>query len=331
MNDVWSSHDHAKTGGGLSVNYTQVGISFGKIFWVTAIILEMPISSWDERPSPELQRQTTEALEEGHVLYFPELAFPVSAAEREAFSTSWSDGQTEKVAVEINNSRLKGATAPSTITDSLESILWRYAEQTQHLLYQLFPHYQPDLRRARTSFRPVEIVEGAPASVAEDNTRLHVDAFHSHPTQGDRILGVFTNVNPEGREWEWRIGEPFPDYARRFLPCIRRPWPGEDFLLQRLGIIHGRRSLYDQYMLRLRDAGKADVDYQTRSPQETFDFPAGSTWLCFTDQVLHADLRGQYLLEQTFHLPVAAQLWEENAPLRCLEGLLNQRLASSVP
>ena len=35
-------------------------------------------------------------------------------------------------------------------------------------------------------------------------------------------------------------------------------------------------------------------------------FPAGSSWLVFTDQVLHAALGGEFALEQTFHLDVAA-------------------------
>ena len=51
-----------------------------------------------------------------------------------------------------------------------------------------------------------------------DDRRLHVDAFPSRPNYGERILRVFTNVNPDGEPRVWRVGEPFEAVARRFLP-----------------------------------------------------------------------------------------------------------------
>src|SRR2546429_2712052 len=35
-------------------------------------------------------------------------------------------------------------------------------------------------------------------------------------------------------------------------------------------------------------------------------FPVGSTWMAFTDQVSHAAMAGQHLLEQTFYLPLTS-------------------------
>ena len=55
-------------------------------------------------------------------------------------------------------------------------------------------------------------------SVRADDRRLHVDAFPSRPNYGERILRVFTNVNPDGEPRVWRVGEPFEDVAPRFLP-----------------------------------------------------------------------------------------------------------------
>ena len=59
-------------------------------------------------------------------------------------------------------------------------------------------------------------------------------------------------------------------------------------------------------MLQLHDLMKADTAYQADAPQTAFDFPAGSSWIAFTDQVSHAAMAGQYQLEQTFLLPVEA-------------------------
>jgi hypothetical protein len=45
-----------------------------------------------------------------------------------------------------------------------------------------------------------------------------------------------------------------------------------------------------------------------------------------TDDVSHAAMRGQYVLEQTYYLPVNAMQDESKSPLRILENLLNQKL-----
>jgi hypothetical protein len=56
-------------------------------------------------------------------------------------------------------------------------------------------------------------------------------------------------------------------------------------------------------------------------------FASGTTWLCFTDQVLHAALAGHCALEQTFHVPVSAMADPALAPLRVLERLTARHLA----
>ena len=79
-------------------------------------------------------------------------------------------------------------------------------------------------------------------------------------------------------------------------------------------------------MLRLHDTGKLDARYQSDAPMAGVSFAAGTTWLCFTDQVLHAALAGHCALEQTFHLPVAAMAYPERSPLRVLEQLAGRTL-----
>jgi hypothetical protein len=71
---------------------------------------------------------------------------------------------------------------------------------------------------------------------------------------------------------------------------------------------------------------KADVAYQSDAPRTAFDYPAGSTWMAFTDQVSHAAMAGQHQLEQTFLLPIDAMSDPERSPLRVLERLKGRRL-----
>jgi hypothetical protein len=206
-------------------------------------------------------------------------------------------------------------------------MLSRFADAAQALVMGLFPSYAAGLRRERTSLRPAEIA-GRVTSWRKDDTRLHVDSFPASPVQGRRILRVFSNVNPSGKPRVWRVGGEFAMVAGRFAPKLRLPPPGTGVLLRMLRVTKARRSPYDSLMLQLHDRMKADADFQERSEQERFEFPAGSTWLAFTDAVSHAAMAGQYQLEQTFLLPVGAMLDEHRSPLRILERLKGRALTS---
>ncbi len=80
-------------------------------------------------------------------------------------------------------------------------------------------------------------------------------------------------------------------------------------------------------MLHLHDKMKADLRYQVEVPQQEIHFPPGSSWITQTDQVSHAAMSGQYLLEQTFYLPVDAMKNPEHSPLRVLEKLTCRSLS----
>jgi hypothetical protein len=204
----------------------------------------------------------------------------------------------------------------------------RFSEAADALVGGLLPAYRDRLTRGRASFRPAEIA-GRKTTWRKDDTRLHVDSFPATPSGGRRILRLFSNVNPEGRARTWRVGDDFDAVARRFAPQLRVPLPGSGHLLALLRVTKSPRSAYDALMLQLHDLMKADEDFQTRSPQTVVNFPAGSTWLAFTDQVSHAATAGQYQLEQTFLLPVDAMHEPERSPLRVLERIKGRRLSGS--
>ena len=56
--------------------------------------------------------------------------------------------------------------------------------------------------------------------------------------------------------------------------------------------------------------------------QDGLEFPAGSTWMVYTDQVPHAAMSGKFMTEQTFIIPVEAMVTPERCPLRVLEAQL---------
>jgi len=201
----------------------------------------------------------------------------------------------------------------------------RFSDAAAGLVDGLCPSYRGRVVRGRASFRPAEIA-GRAASWRKDDTRLHVDSFPATPSGGRRILRVFSNVNPEGRARMWRVGGEFEAVARRFAASLRLPLPGAGRLLALLRVTKSPRTPYDALMLQLHDCMKADGEFQSASPQTRVEFPAGSTWLTFTDAVSHAAMAGQYQLEQTFLLPVDAMNEPARSPLRVLERLKGRTL-----
>src|SRR5947207_12341904 len=110
----------------------------------------------------------------------------------------------------------------------------RVAVCASYLCTSLFPLYAPYVKRARTSYRPQPAV-GRPVSWRKDDARLHIDAFPSRPNHGERILRVFSNVNP-AEDRVWRVGEAFATMAQTFLPRIGKPMPGIPALLAALRV-----------------------------------------------------------------------------------------------
>jgi hypothetical protein len=248
------------------------------------------------------------ALEQGGVLFFPHLPFVVHDTEAEIFSPAILSSS-KNTSFDPQTGTVGGTTLSGPALEPLRALLTRFSDATQVLVRGVLPGYAPHLQRARASFRPAEIA-GRQSSWRKDDSRLHVDAFPASPVQGRRILRVFSNVNPHGAA----------DAA------LSLPRPGSSLLLRAFRVTKSWRTPYDALMLQLHDRMKGDSAFQQEAEQERFDFPAGSTWMTFTDQVGHAAMAGQYQLEQTYLLPVSAMQNEARSPLRILEALKGRRL-----
>lgn len=279
----------------------------------------IPLGSWNVHPPPEVAEPATLGLEHGCVLYLPNLSFPVERDEAALFSPAILSSS-KNASYDPSTGRVGGTTLKGADRDRLQRLMARFSSAASGLVDRLLPRYAGRLRPARASFRPAEI-SGRPTSWRKDDTRLHIDSFPARPVQGQRILRMFTNVNPSGRARSWRIGDEFEVVADRFVDRLSMPWPGKGALLQAFRITKSRRTAYDDLMLQLHDRMKQDEDFQRSSKQEAVEFPSGSSWMAFTDQVSHAARAGQYQLEQTFLLPVAAMSEEHRSPLRVLERI----------
>jgi len=266
----------------------------------------------------------TEALERGHVLFLPHLSFTVEPRAADIFSPAILSSS-KNASFDPVSGRIGGTTLSGGSLARLQEVIADFSARAAALVDGVFPSYQGQIIRARASFRPAEIA-GRETSWRKDDTRLHVDAFPSNPMHGTRLLRVFCNVNEAGRPREWRVGAPFASHARRSLPSITRPIPGSAWLMKTIGITKRRRTEYDHVMLQLHDHAKADLEFQKDGPQARVDFAPGTTWVVYSDQVLHAAMGGQHMMEQTFYLDVEDLQRPETSPLRTLERLLHRPL-----
>jgi hypothetical protein len=277
----------------------------------------LPIADWHGPYDIDVKARAVAALERGAVLFFPQLPFTLAGGEQEFLDARVADGKAKNISLDHATGKMQASSLTGEKAARLAAMIERFGAGAASLIHDLLPYR--DVERARTSFRPIQ-VKGRSYSKISDDRLLHVDAFPSRPMRGRRILRFFSNVAPASSR-NWHVGQPFEDFANQFLPRIGPHVPGKSWMFEKLGVTRGRRSLYDELMLSLHDAGKLDSDFQKNSPHEAVSFPPGSSWLVFTDQVLHAALGGEFALEQTFHLEVDQLAEPERAPVKVLERL----------
>lgn len=285
-------------------------------------IVEMDATQWQ---GLQARSEWTAALEAGKVLFFPRLGFDLSAAEKALLREDMLKPGKRNVSLDADGV-LHHAAGSAAEQQSLAAMIGRFRAQALQLIHDLLPAYRGQLRVAPTSFRPKQ-VEVRAQSVRADDQRMHVDAFPSRPTYGERILRVFTNVNPHGVPRVWRVGDSFEAIARKFLPQAKpyRLWQAK--LLHAVHATKSLRSEYDHLMLQLHDLMKFDENYQKNGTRVTIPFPPGSVWVCFSDQATHAVMSGQFMMEQTLYLPPGREADPQSSPLAILTRLVGRPLA----
>ena len=243
-----------------------------------SLLQKIEIESLDQI-NREVAAHAAASLEQGQVVLFPELAFPLNARESRLIDRGVAAGDAKNISYNPQDATLKGTDLAGQDHDDLVALISRFGSFAEALVHAIAPEYGAGLARMRTSFRPVEIA-GREYSWRKDDRRRHVDAFPSSPTRGARILRVFANVDQNGTPRKWRVGPDFESYARAFLPkTATRQVPGLAGFMALTGITKSRRSLYDQIMLGLHDAAKRDLNWQATTPAEEISFLPGQLWM----------------------------------------------------
>ena len=301
----------------------------------------MALVTVDELPaSPEQARAWCERLEAGDILFFPHT--PIALRDEDVSflldQQQTSSNLHKNIAYKPNIDKISGLDAGSTgiaEVERLQSIMRQYSQKVSRFLTEFLLPYQGRWKLDYASFRPQE-EEGRELPLRRRNDLLHTDAFPTRPTRGARILRFFNNIHPT-RTRDWVIGETFDRLVPQYAPAeIALPSPdgAAGKALRRLALATGfgkampslKRSPYDDFMMRFHNFLKENAAYQAQGYKEPLQFPAGSSWMVYTDMVPHAVLSGQYALEQTFLVDHQAMVAPRYSPLTVLETMSHASL-----
>lgn len=309
--------------------------------WVEVEDYRYP-GGWPEDVEPEQRRAWyCKELEQGEILFFNSLPYEVSPADVEFLLSQRSANSRlhKNVSFRPQTGVLRGFSSSARDAERMKRIMSGYSASVTRFLSDFLAPYAAHWVVDFASFRPLEEA-GRDLPFHKRNDLLHVDAFPSRPTQGGRILRVFSNIHPD-RARIWLTTDRFPVLAQTFamdaglkriadrsespVSHVRR---GIGSLLRKLHVPVVDRSPYDKFMLGFHDYLKENARFQDTCPAIRLEFPPMSTWIVFTDGVPHAALSGQFALEQTYIIPQAALLVKGASPLGVLEALAGRRLSS---
>jgi hypothetical protein len=280
---------------------------------------------------PERGRALCGELEAGNILFFPQTPFAFPDDDLKFLLTrKQTDASFHKnIAYRPAEDRITGLdkSAAGPEVDRLRAIVAGYSQRSNQFLAGLLRPYAGKWKLDFASYRPLE-EQGRPARLRARNDLPHVDAFPTRPTNGDRILRLFTNINPTQNR-VWITSQNFDVIGPRFAKMIGLPSgqssnPISKAVRKIARAVHlpgANRSPYDEFMHRCHNSMKEDGEFQRDCPKRRWEFPPHSTWMVFTDFVSHAVLQGQYALEQTFIISRDAMVRPEMSPVRILESL----------
>ncbi len=298
------------------------------------------ISLGADRFEGEATAHEYRGLEAGDILYFAQSP-PILPDSDRAFLVTQKqvDASYHKnISYRPLEDRLKGVDQkdPAQV-ERVHQIMRDYSRRAVAFMGTFLKRYAASWRLDFASFRPIEEA-GRQVSLHSRNDLLHFDSFPTRPSHGDRLLRIFTNIHPE-RERVWITTDHFESLADKFADRVglyRKPGvldSCKDLTVKAaasMGLPVVDRPPYDRFMLKIHHAMKEDSRFQETCRKDRWEFPAGSTWIVFTDSASHACLSGQYALEQTFIIKRSSLFAPESAPIAVLEKLAGRSLARSA-
>lgn len=298
------------------------------------------LGGWASASNPDDRtRWYCARLEEGKILYFAGTPYELPSKDRDFLIgvRQTSAAYHKNISYRPREDRVHGLDRRSADTERLRAIMAAYSRHVTSFTADFLRPYAHGWKLDFASFRSLE-ERGRDLPLKQRNDLLHTDAFPTRPTNGNRILRVFTNLNPSEPR-VWLTGEPFDLIASRLAPeagladCAAMARSS----LRPLGRLPARfatalglpvpdRSPYDCFMLGFHDYLKANRAFQESTAKSRWEFPPNSTWIVFTDSVPHAVLSGRLALEHTYIISEGDLMLPEKSPRQVLEKLAGTSL-----
>jgi hypothetical protein len=286
-------------------------------------------------PAPDL----AESLERGEILMFPPGALELPSEEDLAFLRDELGKliSLKNISYHPRGDYLSGIKKAGDARERTRRILSERHRTVTAFLARHLPRYAAEWSEGKVNFRPLQ-EQGRALSRHSSNELVHVDAFASGATHGDRTLRFFTNIHPtESRVW--KSAGLFPELLDEFGPAAGVLPLGSSGLqesaldqlrtgtlrtLAKLGLPQALTvdsSPYDRAMKRMHDTLKDDDAFQRdESRWSFFEFAPFTSWVCFTDMISHACVSGQHALVNTWTVAKASQATPENAPYELIRA-----------
>lgn len=302
-------------------------------------LLEIPHGVAGPTKSELAGEELCRVLENGGILVLPDT--PLLGEDDLSFLATARQVRSKfhkNISFKPRQNRLSGFDRTSAEGTRMHALMHKYSLLATELMGRLLEPYRPQWQLDFASFRPIA-EQGRTQATRFRNDLLHIDAFPTRPTNGARILRVFTNANPgEPRVWTTTIS--FKEIAHRFAfeaglqrianttlarsTALRLTAP----LFRLANSAFADRSPYDRFMLNLHDFLKHNSLFQQQTPKLRVEFAPRATWIAFTDMVAHAVESGQFALEHTYIVPLGAMMVRDQAPLAILEKLCGRVLTN---
>ena len=278
-----------------------------------------------------------ERLERCEIVYFSEAPFAIPEGDDRQFllEQQLAHRAHKNISFDPHTHKAAGFRKSSAAeSERVRSLLESFSQNATAWLSKALPRYSAGWQLDRVSYRPAEEATRQLRLKAR-NDLLHVDSFPTRPTNGNRILRLFVNLNPtEVRKWV--TSDPFGTLLAKYGHEVGLPGQSQTAWNQRIHSLQEGflrlfqpdrpvRSPYDAFMLKFHDYLKANSEFQKHGPKNYRDFPPGSAWIVFTDAVSHAVLRGRFALEHSYFVSPEVLVLPEESPLAHLER------ASGIP
>ena len=169
----------------------------------------IPHASWAAKDT-RTRRSLAPLLEQGAVVFLPNLPFAVEPAERDIFSPAILSSS-KNTSYDPLTDRVGGTTLSGAPREQLRGRLHRFSGAAASLVDQLFPEYRGQSRAAARQFPPGGNRRTADL-VAQGRHATASRRLPASPTRGDRILRVFERESRGAR----------PHVARRRGGCSSR-------------------------------------------------------------------------------------------------------------